>query len=506
MKTVIAIFLLISSSQSLFSQSLKDSFSIKKMKQDLQVYKNIRTKANSGLYKYRTETEIDSIYSWADMEVNKSKTYRDFYNIICQLTDFEGSVHNYNELPKKIYAALKNEGSGYCPLQIKQIGNKMIMNIKGKDIPLGSEIISINGEPIDSICKNLYKYYTTDGVNTTGKYIGINGSFAKYYRLHYGLKEEFVITYKKHNEQVMKSTTLKSIGYAAYNTNFGNRYSKPFDDLDYINYDKLKDKYSYEKIDANTGILTINTFVIGWNEKDANHKIYVKYLDSIFTIIKKEKIKNIIVDVRHNGGGTDPNDLVSYTYFAQKEFSENKEAWVSFRKIPYMKYIDTKVPRFLRFLGVIKYNLYFKQEFPIEKNGRFYEGDQSDDHKIRTPKKNVFTGNIYLMISPRIASAGSLFASMVAGNSNTIVIGEETMGGYYGHNGHIPMTYILPESKLKTTFSIVNLKQYVPEKKNQIHGRGIIPDYKVVQTYADFLTHTDTQMNFVLDLIKKNKR
>lgn len=43
---------------SVFSQSIDDSFSQKKMLKDLEVFKNIRLKANSGLYKYRTKKEI----------------------------------------------------------------------------------------------------------------------------------------------------------------------------------------------------------------------------------------------------------------------------------------------------------------------------------------------------------------------------------------------------------------------------------------------------------------
>lgn len=109
-----------------------------------------------------------------------------------------------------------------------------------------------------------------------------------------------------------------------------------------------------------------------------------------------------------------------------------------------------------------------------------------------------------MLIGPRVASAGSMFAAMVAGNENTISIGQETMGGYYGHNGHTPITYILPESKIETTFSIVNLEQDVPKKKTQIYNRGIIPDYNISQTYNDFLQHKDAEMEFVLELIKKN--
>lgn len=92
---------------------------------------------------------------------------------------------------------------------------------------------------------------------------------------------------------------------------------------------------------------------------------------------------------------------------------------------------------------------------------------------------------------------------MVAGNSNCIVIGEESMGGYYGHNGHTPFEYKLPYSKIITSFSIVNLEQDVPKKDKQKYGRGIIPDYQISQTLDDFLNQRDTQLNFTIDLIKK---
>jgi C-terminal processing protease CtpA/Prc len=109
-----------------------------------------------------------------------------------------------------------------------------------------------------------------------------------------------------------------------------------------------------------------------------------------------------------------------------------------------------------------------------------------------------------LLISPKVASAGSLFAAMLAGNENTITVGEETMGGYYGHNGHFPLSYKLPKSKIVLTFSIVNLEQDVPKKENQKYYRGIIPDYEITQTFDDYLKNADTQMNFTMKLIDRN--
>lgn len=189
----------------------------------------------------------------------------------------------------------------------------------------------------------------------------------------------------------------------------------------------------------------------------------------------------------------------------QRTFQENKEAWISFRKIPLKRYYDIWIPKFVRPFVVGGYNKQLQEIFPLEKDGKYYQDDTSDDHEVRLPNENAYTGKVYLLISPAVASAGSLFASMVAGNENTVTIGEESIGSYYGHNGHTPFSYVLPKSKLITKFSIVNLEQDVPEKSNQIYGRGIIPDYEVSQSLEDFFTNEDTQMKFTLEMLREKE-
>jgi hypothetical protein len=474
------------------------------MKKDLAIFKDIRLKVNSGLYKYRTKQQIDSIYNWAENEIEKSSTYLEFYNIICKLTDFEGSCHNNTNFPSKYWKDLRKETYGYFPYPIKWIDGKWIVNFDNGEIPLGVEIISINQIKIDQIIENLYKYYTTDGINITGKRIGLRTHFARYFRWHYGLTKEFEIKYLEPKSNKIKTEKLTSISYLDYYKNFRFRYSKPTDQAYYKDL-KENEKYNYKKIDSLTSVLKLNSFAIGGNAKSSEHLKFVKYLDSLFIEIKNNKIANLIVDIRNNSGGTDPNELVLYEYLSNRNFSENKSAWISFQKIPYIKYIETKVPRFLRPLGVIKYNKYFKKEFSLNKNGKFYQNSFSEDHKIRVPNKNAFNGDIYLLINPTVASAASNFGALLGSNDNTTIIGEETMGGYYGHNGHTPMSYILPNSKIKTTFSIVNLEQYVIKKPKQIYGRGIIPDFNINQTFNDYLNQEDTQINFVINLIEKNR-
>jgi hypothetical protein len=503
MHKIISIILILLISFLANGQSIDEPISHKKIRQDFEIFKQISKEANSGLYKYRTPQSIDSIYNWGNLQIEKIKSYREFYNLICTISDFEGSLHNEVSLPKKYTDYLREEKFGYFPFPIKWIDEKWLINIDGKEIPLGSEILAINDIDVYKIIPELYKYYTTDGKNSTGKRVGLMKNFPKYYRLNFGLSQNFTVSYFKPNSKQIETKNIESVGYKKYYENFWSIHSIPLDKFYFADL-KENQKYKYKQVDSLTGILTVHTFNLG-NETTIEHSLYQRFLDSTFVEIKTKGIKNLIVDVRNNGGGTDPNDLITYSYLTNRNFQENKEAWISFKKIPMLKYIDHNAPRLIRPLFVGKFNKEFKTIFPKEQNNKFYQDENSDDHKIRKPNQNAFNGNVYLLTSPRIASAGSLFAAMLAGNENTITIGEETMGGYYGHNGHTPLSYKLPKSRLLITFSVVNLEQDVPKKENQKYDRGIIPDYEVIQTFDDFLNNADTQINFTLDLIRKNK-
>ncbi|MFD1603112.1 S41 family peptidase [Flavobacterium artemisiae] len=483
----------------LFTFSQNEKWPAEKLKQDLTIFKQIREKANSGVYKYRTKKEIDSIYSWAFLEISKPRTLLDFYKIMLKITDFEGSLHNDTTLPDD-FLNKYSSGNLFFPYPVKLVENKLIVNFQNSEIPLGSQIHSINKIKTNTLLGVFHKYYTTDGYNISGKSIGIGSSFAKYFEMEYGSQKAFVVEYSLPNQTEKITKTVAGISNDVRKGNFKNRHSLPIDSLQ---YGKIKTKYSFKVISSNTSLLTINTFAIGRNAKDKEHLIYKKYLDSCFQYLSNNsQIKNLIVDVRNNGGGTDPNDILTFSYLTQKPYRENSSAYVNFQQIPFPEYLVYEETEPQKQKEERKdFEDEVKEEFPTLMNQKYIQDQKFN--LVLQPDKNSFKGQIYLLISPRIASAGSLFASLVAGNTNAIVIGEETMGGYFGHNGHTPIEYELPNTKIKTQFSIVNLEQDVPKKANQIFARGIIPDHEVKQTLEDFMQNKDTQFEYTLKLIEQ---
>jgi hypothetical protein len=497
MKKII-LLLILTNFQFVFSQT--ETISTENLEEDLNVFKQIREKANSGLYKYKTKIQIDSIYNWAEKEIQKPLTIIEFYKIICQLTDFEGSVHNNTRLPAEAIKAFGETG-GYFPFPVKLLKDDLLINISNQEIPLASKIYKINDIEINQVIKKIQKYYTTDGINISGKSIGINSVFAKYYKYEFGTFDTFKIEYSEPFSTKIITKSIKSVSNKSRYEMFLNRHSKIVDSLNYSEF-KKEDKYKFELKNNDIAVLTINTFNIGGNKYAREHKIYKKHLEKWFKEINDSKIKNLIIDVRFNGGGTDPNDILLFSFLANQIFRENKSAFINTIKIPYPEYLvwDEKNNKITERIKK-GFEKELSAEFTYNNNDKYYQNE--DYNKYIEPNKNAFKGQIYLLISERVASAGSLFASLVASNTNAIIIGNETMGGYFGHNGHTPVDYQLPNSKIITTFSIVNLEQDVVDKKNQKYGRGIIPDLYKIQTLEEFIKNEDNIIQFTLKKIEE---
>ncbi|MEL6926759.1 MAG: peptidase, partial [Bacteroidota bacterium] len=316
MRSLITLFLL-GIGTIVFAQNTFDApMSLRHMKADLTQFRAMREAANSGVYKYRTPAEIDSIYYWAFAKLDDAETFGDLYNVLCNITDFEGSLHNNTTLPPKVMKALRQEQQGYFPFMIKLVGENWRCNNDNVSVPLGAKIISINDIDIQSLIREVNRYYTTDGFNITGKQIGINVSFPYYFRIRYGKQDHFTIVYEEQNGQ-QKSVTLESVSYQRYRQQQKKRHSAKADILNYASDDLLekRGKLYYSKLlDDQTAMLVVNSFSIGGNADAPEHKTYVHFLDSTFTAFRKKGITQLIVDVRYNGGGTDPNDLVTYSY------------------------------------------------------------------------------------------------------------------------------------------------------------------------------------------------
>ncbi|MNK06967.1 Peptidase family S41 [compost metagenome] len=454
--------------------------------EDYDLFQSIYEKANSGLYKYHTKATIDSLFLSNKSLITDKTTYREFYNILWNVIDFTGSCHNTLSYPDSLDKEISKQKI-FFPLPLKYLGGKLYTNIKNEKIPLGSELLTINGIDAKKFANTVSRYVSTDGKNTTGKYSYIETDWLPFYiYLAFGEQSSFTIKYKSINN-VVKQTTLKPVNYKEFKLNYSNCISAKFEGQN-------NSDYSYEFIDSiQTGLLTVNTFALG-SPKSEGHKKYAAFLDSVFLSARSQNVANLIVDVRQNGGGNDPNDLLLYSYLTQRDFKENKTAFTIFNDVPFKKYFVEEEKGEISDL-----EKELKEEHNVLVDGKYYQSPKFN--MLWKPNKNAFRGKIYLLISPSVASAGSLFASLVKSDKETTVIGQETLGGYYGHTGHIPVSYKLPNTKLTLRFSIVNLEQDVQKLPDEGLTDGVKPDYEIEPTIKQIINGNDTVLEFTKKLI-----
>ncbi len=329
----------------------------------------------------------------------------------------------------------------------------------------------------------------------------INRSYGLRYLYEYGLKDSFEIRFLAPGASQQGRIVVPAVSLQERNANLVLRHSTPVDSVTDYN---IQPTYSFKMVDPNTGLLNLRIFTMADDADDPRFPVYVAFIDSVFRLLDADKIPHLIIDVRGNPGGSDPTFEQPMMYLTDVGFKENTLAYTIFDNgVPYEEYFwgistATKMDSAAKVSG----KQMLKDYFPSLQQGRNLQNPKYNP--VYLPKSPGFKGKLYLLIDENVASAGSHFASLVkAYAKNVTIVGIETVGGYYGHNGHMSLIYELPHSKIKTKFSIVYVVQDAPVKADQPEGRGIIPDYTVWEGYNDFMENKDTQMAFVLKLIRE---
>ncbi|WP_278378499.1 S41 family peptidase [Chryseobacterium arthrosphaerae] len=473
---------------------LKDRITSEQFVEDLHTFRTIREKVNSGLYVYRSKKEIDSMYQLAETEAANCKSIFDFYKVIARLTGFEGSCHNYTDLPNhaSYYLTQKPE---YLPVTLKNVDGRLLQDSKDVALPLGAEILSVNGVSDKEMISRFSQYYFSDGYSMPYKEItGFERGMLDKFYIEFGTHKNYVIRYQWNGKE--NEISLPGISLENFKKLQESRHSFTFDKK------LLSEKYSFTKEGEGIYRLSLRGFDFATGKEDPAYKKFSTFLDQMIDTLEREKIQNLIVDLRGNTGGTGALYEKVFSYLTQRPFRDSHYAYTKFNEVP-MEEKLVITPLFLS-NGVTDkngLNAYLKSLYPKAVQEKYYWADDKNPSVL--PHEKTFKGQLYLLVDHRVASAASHLASLIKSYTNAVVIGKETVGGYYEHNGHLPLVYELPNTGIQTGFSIVHVIQDAQNLPDQKKGQGIIPHIEVHQTGQEFLDQTDVYLKKALELKKK---
>jgi len=499
------------------NESIVQLHEVSDLKNDVDKIHKQLVKHHPKIYQYIPKKEFDhkfdSIKQTITQPINSQQFFEKIAPIIASVRQGHISVippfKRFSKAARKERVKQKSE---FNNLDFEEFNDRVYVSnvIDKKDsLLVGAEVVKIDDVPVFDLVSKFKTYFTSDGYNKTLKKRFVKNRFKKFYYIGNGIVDSLNITFKKEDsiflrnfKRVAKSSVKIDTTQVKNITKVERKEHKK----------KLKekfmfnDKYGYIKSRKE---FTRNFKYIGKDSGVAYMKIrgftsgrYDGFYKECFTMIDSLKTKELIIDLRDNGGGRlrEIDDL--YSYLTTEDYVMVNLSEVNSR-IPYFKMLmsNTTSVGTKAFIGVLSPYLLVQSLINVKKvDGKlFYKLKQS---KVREPDALGYKGKVYVLINGNSFSASSIFSTKLKAKGRAVFIGEETGGAYNGTVAGVFKNYQLPTSKINVR---IGLMQVETPHKIAPNGYGVIPDIKIIPTLEDRLSGKDPELNWILNEIEKEK-
>lgn len=459
----------------------QDTFTQGLLQQDFDVLRSALEEAHPGLHVFKSKSAMDSLFKASRASIPAMMTDREFMVMLCKLVARIGDGHLRVVPPKKRLDPL-DEGEYFLPLQVFWDNGELYVSKNYSTLPdtgfVGARISSINGHPAAELLKELLEMIPSDGSNLTHKYRILSSSrlIARYLYMLDGYSSTYHVEIIPRNAISTRTLDLAAITYETLLQLFTERYPV-LDAQRAIEFKRLES--------GGVGYLRIVSFDKGLCKKQ---KIdFEKYLKHTFTELAKDSVRDLIIDLRDNGGGTDEYGRIPYSYFTNVNFHYYRTLRMMKESFAFFKY--TTRPDMVAPKGMLKANA----------EGSF-DNVQHPNIGIQKPSRPTYTGRVYVLMDGKCFSTTSEFLSMLHNHTKAVFIGEESGGGYYGNCSGPTPDRILPNTMVRLEIPLMQYRMNVDGYPYA--DRGVLPNEPVVSTIQDKLNGRDAELERALELIK----
>jgi hypothetical protein len=257
-------------------------FSKKKLQEDFLQFRNILENTHPALYDYTEKDLLDSIFDSNYTRIDTALDFRSFLILMTEVMAKVGCGHSSLWIPGSYWMVTPEK---LFPLKLHITGVKMYVTgsyAESREIPVGSELLSINGVPVASIIIRLQSLTSADGFNQSFRQARVARDFSVKYAMAYGFPNVFLVEYLSPDTGQKLQESLTPVSRRM---------------VDQGNPD-LTELSLKEMPEASAALLTINTFAY-YSRVDMFHN----FIDSVFRVIDQKGVENLVLDLRGNSGG-----------------------------------------------------------------------------------------------------------------------------------------------------------------------------------------------------------
>ncbi len=414
-------------------------FTTKEYRDDLDQLGKTLLKVHPNATKFISEKEF-----WKLVEQKKS--------LITDRTTFAEFTWHCNEIIASVHCSHTDMGRFFIenevlpirlkfPLLSRLVDGKLYVIdplSNGDKVKTKDEILSINGVAVAQLIADIYPHITAQGfIQTTKRHVfNMNATVMIPYAL--GFPETYSIVLKGKDAPV---TLNKQDAPPSPRRNPIYRCTEGLC-LEFLD-------------DQKTAVMSITTFnYYPFNDLD----VFIAFVDKSMAEINGKGIKNLIIDVRWNSGGSQHASIHLLRYLTKKPFVYYSRAE-----------FDGKTEKIV--------------------------GEEAFE-----PFKNRFNGKLYFMIDGLGNSTTGHFMSLVKVLNLGTIVGEELGSNQFCSAGQ----KVCRLKHTKLVFNVAN-NTHVSTATALPDEKGILPDHYVTQSIDDYLKGIDTVKEFTINLAKKQR-
>jgi hypothetical protein len=459
---------------------------------DYTLFRRILETSHPSIYWYTTKDSMDYYFDQGFKSLDDSMTEIQFRDQLAYVISKIDCGHTTMKGSKAFSKYVDTAFSTAFPLALKFWSDTMVItaNLRKNDSILrrGTVVKSINGYDARAIKDTLFNYITTDGYSINGKYQSLSTgfAFANLYKNVLGLTDSIDIHYID-PAGIEKQAWLMPYDFKADTMNGKTLSHGPPAKGPKKSREKPPFIFSPANLQLDTvmktGFMTVATF------DRSNH--LKKFFRNSFKILGEKNIKNLIIDVRSNGGGDAGLSTLLTRYIIDHEFKLADSLYTVKPPSEYKKYMQKS------FLYSMLVSFMTTRGEDGKYHFRYFE-----KHYNSPMKKHHYNGQVFILIGGNSFSATTLFAGDLKGQKNVTLVGEETGGGFYGNTAWIIPDVTLPNTGLR--FRLPRFRMVI-DKERVKNGRGIMPDVWALPTAEAIRDGIDFKAMKVKELIAQQE-
>ncbi len=232
---------------------------------------------------------------------------------------------------------------------------------------------------------------------------------------------------------------------------------------------------------------------------DPDRPVFKDYLAACIRDINRQAVTNLIIDLRHNGGGD--TELVKQLVYHLTSRDDLRDS----QRFEY----NPEVSAFYDPKGSREFHSWYRKKFGADPPSKELlptpDQERPFFHRITDPASSfhvapdrpVFNGKVIVLANQNTGSAASLLTGLIQDNRLATIVGTTTANNPTGPTGMTP--FKLPRSRI-----MVSLPTEYCERALPSNGEILQPDYWVENSVSDLHLGRDAVFERALELLQIN--